>query len=377
MDTIRNQMKNPIIVGAAGLILGIILGLLYGWVINPVEWVDANPEALSPTYQDEYLRMAIYTFGATGDVDQAQQHYRDLGESADDALQRVMAQPDGLDPELIASYATIVTGTAVAPVPVDTTLPGATTLPTLPGTTPLPGTLPAVETSSAPVVVPGAENETLPGTEPAEEEGGSNIVTILIALICVVLLAIGATVAYLLLRGRMPRMSVPGTSTPAQAAAEARRQTAMTDYAAGGTEPPVAQFMASYKIGDDLFDDSFSIDSPTGEFLGECGVGISDTIGVGEPKKVSAFEVWLFDKNDIQTVTKVVMSMHAFFDEASRQRLEAKGEQIQAEPGSEFSLETQTLHMVATIVDMSYGESAMPPQSYFDHLLLELAIWAK
>jgi len=40
-----------------------------------------------------------------------------------------------------------------------------------------------------------------------------------------------------------------------------------------GTDTPIAQFMASYKLGDDLFDDSFSIDSPSGEFLGECGSG--------------------------------------------------------------------------------------------------------
>ena len=96
----------------------------------------------------------------------------------------------------------------------------------------------------------------------------------------------------------------------------------------------MAQFMASYRLGDDLFDNSFSIDSPAGEFLGECGVGISETIGVGDPKKVTAFEVWLFDKNDIQTVTKVVMSAHAFNDVAIRQRLEAKGEPVLAEPGS-------------------------------------------
>ena len=66
-----------------------------------------------------------------------------------------------------------------------------------------------------------------------------------------------------------------------------------------------------------MFDDSFSVDSPSGEFLGECGVGISETIGVGDPNKVSAFEVWLFDKNDIQKVTKVLMSAHAFLDLAT------------------------------------------------------------
>jgi hypothetical protein len=139
----------------------------------------------------------------------------------------------------------------------------------------------------------------------------------------------------------------------------------------------MVQFMSSYKIGDDLFDESFSIDSPAGEFLGECGVGISETIGVGDPKKVSAFEVWLFDKNDIQTVTKVLMSAHAFLDEVSRQRLAAKGEPILAESGTETVLETQTLRLVARVVDIGYGEGALPDSSFFDHLILEMAIWAK
>ncbi len=139
----------------------------------------------------------------------------------------------------------------------------------------------------------------------------------------------------------------------------------------------MAQFMASYKSGDDLFDDSFSIDSPSGEFLGECGVGISETIGVGVPKKVTAFEVWLFDKNDIQTVTKVLMSAHAFSDPTIRQKLEAKGEPFQAASGGQTILETATLKLVARVVDMAYGQGALPEDSFFDSLVLELAIWQK
>ena len=105
-----------------------------------------------------------------------------------------------------------------------------------------------------------------------------------------------------------------------------------------GDGQPIAQFMTTYVLGDDLFDDSFSIDSPSGEFLGECGIGISETIGVGEPKKVTAFEVWLFDKNDIQTVTKVLMSSHAFNDSATFQRLQAKGEPFLVERGKQVVL---------------------------------------
>ncbi len=83
-------------------------------------------------------------------------------------------------------------------------------------------------------------------------------------------------------------------------------------------QDPLATFRTIYTLGDDLYDDSFSIESASGDFLGECGVGIGDMVGVGDPKKVSAFEVWLFDKNDIQTVTKVLMSRYAFNDDTTR-----------------------------------------------------------
>ncbi len=197
--------------------------------------------------------------------------------------------------------------------------------------------------------------------------------TLLLLLCGVVLIAVVVALVLFLLKGR----NAPQIVTPAMEAQKAAREAQFTDYSAAGEEPPLAQFMASYKLGDDLFDDSFSIDSPAGEFLGECGVGISETIGVGEPKKVTAFEVWLFDKNDIQTVTKVLMSEHSFLDDATRQRLAARGEPIQTEPGIETILETETLRLTARVVDMGYGDSALPEKSFFDRFILELSIWSK
>ena len=108
-------------------------------------------------------------------------------------------------------------------------------------------------------------------------------------------------------------------------------------------EKPIAQFMTSYMFGDDRYDESFTFDAPNGAFLGECGVSISDLIGVGDPKKISAFDIWLFDKNDIQTVTKVLMSKHAYTTPEIYSRLEIRGEPILAEPGINFMLETATL----------------------------------
>ena len=130
-------------------------------------------------------------------------------------------------------------------------------------------------------------------------------------------------------------------------------------------------------LGDDLYDESFSIDTSSGDFLGEYGVGVSETIGIVDPKKVTALEIWLFDKNDIKTATKVLLSAHAYGDAAIRGRLEAKGELIQMEAQKQIILETETLQLRATVVDLEYGDGAMPEKSFFDRVTLELAIWRK
>jgi hypothetical protein len=130
-------------------------------------------------------------------------------------------------------------------------------------------------------------------------------------------------------------------------------------------------------LGDDLYDESFSIDTGAGEFLGEYGVGVSEAIGVGDPKKVTALEIWLFDKNDIKTATKVLMTEHAYNDAAIRARLEPKGELILAEQQGQVLLETATLQLLATVVDLEYGRGPMPANSHFERITLELAIWPK
>jgi hypothetical protein len=135
--------------------------------------------------------------------------------------------------------------------------------------------------------------------------------------------------------------------------------------------------MTTYVLGDDLYDESFSIDTQGGDFLGEYGVGVSESIGVGEPKKVTALEVWLFDKNDIKTATKVLMSSHAFDDPDLRGRLEAKGELVLLEPQGQIILETATLQLLVTVTDLEYGSGALPPESFFERVTLEMAIWPK
>jgi hypothetical protein len=202
----------------------------------------------------------------------------------------------------------------------------------------------------------------------------SSLTGILIILVALVVLGL---LGFAILKYLLPLLKKTKTETSPTPPHEITNQSDMTDYSKSGQEQPISQFMTTYVMGDDLFDDSFSIDSPAGEFLGECGIGISETIGVGEPKKVTAFEVWLFDKNDIQTVTKVLMSSHAFNDVPTFQRLQAKGEPFMVDRGKQVTLETAALQLVATVTDMEYGQGALPENSYFERLTLEIAVWPK
>ncbi len=51
----------------AGLV-GIAAGLVYGWVINPVKFVDTTPASLRADYRTDYVLMVAEAFHADQDV---------------------------------------------------------------------------------------------------------------------------------------------------------------------------------------------------------------------------------------------------------------------------------------------------------------------
>lgn len=334
MDRIRGQITQPVLIGAGvGLVLGLIIGLFFAWMVWPVNWTNAPLENLRTDLQQDYLVMAIQNYAQTGDLQQAVRRWNEMGPDREEMLNQLRANPPApLTSDAVGLYATAVGVTSV----------------------------------------PGGEVPPAPGA--AEEEGGtSNLLNILLPAMCVLTLLIAGGLAYMFY-SRNRRVPFGGARATSPVGGG---QLAEQPVYAEGQEPPIVQYLTTYNLGNDLYDDSFSIDSPSGEFLGECGVGISDTIGVGDPKKVSAFEVWLFDKNDIQTVTKVLMSQHIFNDPAVSQRLASKGEPVLAEPGKHIILETATLQLEARVVNMNYGQGALPPNSFFEQITLELAVWPK
>ncbi len=316
---------------SVGLFIGgLVLGLLIGWVIAPVEFKDATPYYLRADLQEDYLRMAIDSFRLSQDPNLAVQRWQGLGPAAQTAYAAIQNNPGKQDPAVIQAFGQVITN----------------------------------------VLSSG-------GGQPVAEVPATNSVmrTALIGIGLLLVLGVAAAAGMYLFRLFGKRGS--GEVTAVMQASEISRSAVTTNFEELGLAPPITQTMTTYVLGDDLYDESFSIDTGAGEFLGEYGVGVSEIIGVGEPKKVTALEVWLFDKNDIKTATKVLMSRHAFADPAIRSRLEPKGELVQVEPQAQILLETATLQLLATVVDIEYGKGPLPDSSYFERVTLELAIWPR
>jgi hypothetical protein len=64
---------------ALSIIIGIGLGLLYGWVISPVEYVDTTPSTLRADFRTDYTLMVAETFESEQDVEAAARRLALLG----------------------------------------------------------------------------------------------------------------------------------------------------------------------------------------------------------------------------------------------------------------------------------------------------------
>lgn len=310
-------------------VAGLLLGLLWAYQISPVEFINATPSYLRADLQEDYLRMAIDSFRVNNSPDLAVQRWNNLGVGAQQAYLNIQQNPGTQDPAVIKQFGDLITSILATNPP-----------------------------------------------QPETPSGSSSLMnTALIGIAIILVLGVLAAGGMYLFRLFGRRGS--GEVTTAMQAVEISRSAAKTNFSDLGLAPPITQTMTTYLLGDDLYDESFSIDTGAGEFMGEYGVGVSEIIGVGDPKKVAALEIWLFDKNDIKTATKVLMSQHAFSDLGIRSRLEPKGELVQVEPQAQILLETATLQLLATVVDLEYGKGPLPDNSYFERITLELAIWPK
>lgn len=326
----------------AALVIGVLLGLLWAYVLQPVIFYDADPVSLHQSWQDEWVKLL---------ADRSEAANADVREEIT-LLLREVDDPVGTVSRLISeqpAYAARLQ--AILPL------------------------AEAAQPTSAIAPQPSLIGNILPYI----------IAPLLIAILFVVLTWIYSLFIYPnlvepMLKGR-GRDKTPDANVQLNRQANELRKNAettlKTDFTTTNYGKPLMQRMSVYIPGRGQFDDSFSIEDDQGKFLGECGAGISEQIGVGG-QNVTAVEVWLFDKDDfVRTITHVFASEHAYNDPGIRSKLDPKGPVVLVKPGATTILETASLRLQARIVEVEYGSGGLPPNSHFDKLTIELAAWRK
>ncbi|MGC9347938.1 MAG: hypothetical protein ACP5JG_07365 [Anaerolineae bacterium] len=329
------------------LLIVFVVGLLLGWfllgyTVFPVEWANATPAHLRADWKSAYLGYTAQEYARTGDLALLQSRLGlDLQKAADAPW---LENEEQLQQDInmaIQNASQFQLGSYVGPL----------------------------------TQVENLAQQQPSALYPTEEEGAAtglgSFVKLAGILLIVVLVVAGAGAAWFLIsqdRGRQ---------RPEVAVGEPGAGIETTEFEVSGEGQPVKSFNTPYVLGDDYFDPSFSIEIGS-DFLGECGIGISETLGAGDPKKVTAFEAWLFDKSDIRTVTKVLASEYAFNDPDLKAKLEPKGDVVMIKPGQEVILETSALRVKARIRDLEYAQGAsLPDNSFIQKVNFELQAWVK
>jgi len=93
--------RTSVIIGVAGIILGLLLGMALFWGAFPVQWTDAQPYDLSPQARAEYVGLVADSFTVYRDRDLAANHFRqwrpeEMQQAFADAIERYEAanRPD-------------------------------------------------------------------------------------------------------------------------------------------------------------------------------------------------------------------------------------------------------------------------------------------
>ena len=339
VNKIRTWLEgNPLAGAAIALVVGLIVGwLALGWWIFPVHWVNAPPADLQRNYKEHYVAMVADSYHLSRDLDvvrarlasfEPEELARIMGKLVDDYTEADRA-PEAKRVQSLARALGATPG-AVSPTAIATPQPEATPSPT--------------------ATPPSAAAPARPLGERLRFIGGIFLFTLLI-----ITAGVGGFIWFTRFRTVEPG------------------ETGGPRWRGGGQVTLGRSVTAAYTLGDEGYRESFLIYDAEGELLGECGLRISEVIGEGEPSRAAVFSVWLFDKGEGVTATKVLVSEHIYNDEVERTRLAPTGEVVLVEGGRIIPLETARLHLEAEVVNFVYGMGTFaPPHSAFDRLTVVL-----
>jgi len=112
-----------------GLVLGLIMGMLYTWVISPVKEVDTHPHFLREDYQDIYRTLIARAYQANDNLPRAKARLELIGDEEPTLALAAQAQrylAEGGDIETAKVLASLSSALQTAAITAATSLPTAT-----------------------------------------------------------------------------------------------------------------------------------------------------------------------------------------------------------------------------------------------------------
>jgi len=96
-----------------GIVIGLTLGLVYTWVIDPVKSVDVSPDSLHADYKEDYVLMIAQTYTNDSNLELAKTRLAalkiaDLNQFLADLVDKKLKQgasPDDVQPILALAQA--------------------------------------------------------------------------------------------------------------------------------------------------------------------------------------------------------------------------------------------------------------------------------
>jgi hypothetical protein len=161
----------PFLLLAGSIVMGLILGLIYAWVIDPVDLINTTPDLLRVDYRHEWIRLAALGYVADRDLTRAQARLEplpqdDIGEALTALVEAYAAQGRPAETMRSLSYLAqqlgvhtpamdIYLGTSLRPTPP----------PPSPSATPIPSPTPPLSpppATATPIVLPTPTPTPLP-----------------------------------------------------------------------------------------------------------------------------------------------------------------------------------------------------------------------
>jgi len=119
---------------------------------------------------------------------------------------------------------------------------------------------------------------------------------------------------------------------------------------------------------------SFSIHQSAKD-LGECGITVARVLDA-QSSQATALELWLFDTQGPQTISKVLASNFCFSQANIRSELEKIGQVILIQAGGIITLETKQIKAEANVLQVEYDPNSTNLQSLFKKVVIQIRVWA-